>query len=103
MYTGRWETGLQKMGPVGPDGFAQNIFGWTKENINSQQIGNNSQQIGTNVANPIDKDNIISDAKQIKLTNMQACGAPSRREGAPLASIFVSWICKESPIIGLCH
>ena len=58
-------------------------------------------QFGTKVANPIDEDNIIGDAEQIQLTNMRASGAPSRRQGAPLASIFVSWICEESPIIGL--
>ena len=28
--------------------------------------------IGTNVANPIDKDNIIGDAEQVQLTNMRA-------------------------------
>ena len=46
----------------------------------------------TNVANPIDDDNIIGNAEQIQLTNMRATGAQSRRQGTPLASIFVSWM-----------
>ena len=33
------------MGPMGPGGFGQNIFGQTKGNFNSLQIGHNSQQI----------------------------------------------------------
>ena len=41
--------GLQKMGPVGPGGFGQNIFGRTKVNFNSRQIGHKSQQIGRTV------------------------------------------------------
>ena len=60
-------------------------------------------RFGTNVANPIAEDDIIGDAEQIQLTNMRASGAPSRRRGVSLASIFVSWICEESPIIGLCQ
>ena len=39
-------TGLQKIGPKEPGGFGQNIFGRTKGNFNSWQIGHNSQQIG---------------------------------------------------------
>ena len=31
-------------------------------------------EIGTNVANPSDKDDIIGDSEQIQLTNMQAFG-----------------------------
>ena len=46
---------------------------------------------GTNVSNPIDEDDIIGDAEQIQLTNMQASGAPSRRQGAPLAPTIV-WL-----------
>ena len=41
--------GLQKIGPVKPCGFGQNIFGRTTENFNSQQIGQNSQQTGQTV------------------------------------------------------
>ena len=37
--------GLQKLGPVGPGGFGQNILGQTKGNLNSQQIMHNAQQI----------------------------------------------------------
>ena len=61
------------------------------------------RMFGTNVANLTDEDDIIGDSEKIQLTNMRASGAPSRRRGASLASIFVSWICKESPIIGLCQ
>ena len=32
-------------GSMEPGGFGQNIFGWTKGNFNSWQIGHNSQQI----------------------------------------------------------
>ena len=56
---------------------------------------------GTNIANPTDKDNIISDFEQIQLTNMQSSGALRRSRGAPLSSIFVTWICEEQPILGL--
>ena len=59
--------------------------------------------IGTNVANPIDKDDTIVDAENIQLRNMRASRAQSCRRGAPLACIFVSWICDESPIKGLCQ
>ena len=128
------------------------------------------EDIGTNVANPIDKDDIIGDAEQIQLTNMQASAVELRARGeelyctysgehisqfdlqgisdfrslligfatldntvdwqkhcnsyqlrqynrrcqvntavkyasqcSALASIFVSWICEESLIIGLCR
>ena len=73
----------------------------TKQAVAFFDIFRTDSSNGTNVANPIDKDNIIGNAEQIQLTNMQASGAPSWRQGAPLASISVSWICKESPIIGL--
>ena len=69
-------------------------FGWHR---------NLAPKFGTNVANPIDEDNINGDAEQIQLTNVRASGAPSRRQGAPLASLFASWICEESPIIDLCQ
>ena len=59
-----------------------------------------SGQIGTNVANLTDKDDIISDSEQIQVINVQASGALSGRRGAPLACMNVSWICEESPIIG---
>ena len=39
---------------------------------------------GTNVANPIDEDDIISDAKQIQLTNMQASTVELRANGKEL-------------------
>ena len=42
-----------------------------------------------------------SNLQQIQLTDMQDSGALSWRRGALLASIFVSWICEELPIIGL--
>ena len=42
-----------------------------------------------------DFDHIIDDFEKIQLSNMRAFGAPSRRQGAPLACIFVSWICQE--------
>ena len=42
--------------------------------------------IGTNVANPIDKDDIIDNAKQIKLTNMQASAVELRARGEELHS-----------------
>ena len=37
--------------------------------------------IGTNVANPINKNDIIDNAKQIKLTNMQASAVELRARG----------------------
>ena len=55
-------------------------------------------EISTNVANPINKDDINGDAEEIQLTNMQASEAPRRWRGASLASIFVSWICKAQLI-----
>ena len=58
---------------------------------------------GTNVANPTDEDNINGGSEQIHLTNMRASGAPRRSQEAPLASIFISWICEEPPIIGICQ
>ena len=61
------------------------------------------EEIGTNVANLNDKDKIIGNSEQMQLTNMRASGAPSQRRGDPLASIFVSWICEELLIIGLCQ
>ena len=45
----------------------------------------------------------INCAEQIQLTNMRAIEAPSRRRGASLASIFISWICKAQMIPGLCQ
>ena len=57
----------------------------------------------TNVAGPGDEDNINDRSEQIQLTNMQASGAPRQSRGAPLATIFVSWICQEQLIIDLCH
>ena len=47
-------------------------------------------EIGTNVANPSDEDDIIGDSEKIQLTNMRAFGALRQSRGAPLASIFVS-------------
>ena len=57
--------------------------------------------IGTNVANPTDKDDIIGDSEQIQLTIMRASEALSRRRGNSLVRIFVSWICEELLITGL--
>ena len=42
---------------------------------------------GTNVAWPVDKDSIIDCAKQVWLTEMQASGAPSRRQWASLVCV----------------
>ena len=39
---------------------------------------------GTNVANPIDEDNIIGDAEQIQLTNMRASAVELRARGEEL-------------------
>ena len=39
---------------------------------------------GTNVANPIDKDNIIGDAEQIQLTHMRASAVELRAGGEEL-------------------
>ena len=39
---------------------------------------------GTNIANPIDKDDIISDAKQIQLTNKRASAVELRATGEEL-------------------
>ena len=64
-------------------------------------LGQNGEN-GKNVGHPIVEDDIIGDAEKIQLKNMRASGAPSRRQGAPLACIFVCWICKELPIIGIC-
>ena len=47
-------------------------------------------QCETNVASPADKDGVINCAEQIKLTNIRANEALSQRQGASLASIFVS-------------
>ena len=38
-------------------------------------------QIGTNVANPIDEDDIFGDAEQIQLTNMRASAVELRARG----------------------
>ena len=59
--------------------------------------------IGTNVASLADKDGVINCAEKIQLTNMQSSEAPSRRWGASLERIFVSWICKAQLIKGLCQ
>ena len=40
--------------------------------------------IGKNIANPIDKDDIIGDAKQIQLTNMRASAVELRARGKEL-------------------
>ena len=44
-----------------------------------------------NVALPANKDGVIGCAKQIRLTEMQASEAPSRRRGASLASMSVKY------------
>ena len=72
------------------------IGDWAGEEINTGEIINKEglrdyiavlgMLYGTNVANPIDKDDIIGHAKQIQLTNIEAGGAPSQRQGAPLPS-----------------
>ena len=60
-------------------------------------------QTGTNVASPADEDGVINCTEQIQLTNRRASEAPSRRRGASLASIFVSWIGEAQLITGLCQ
>ena len=60
-------------------------------------------QYGTNVANPNNEDNIISDAKPIQLTIMRASAVELWARGEELhctapASIFVSQICEELPL-----
>ena len=50
------------------------------------------RQIGTNVANPIDKDDIIGKAEQIQLTNMQASGAPIYGVGRTITVICAGQI-----------
>ena len=65
-------------------------------------------EISTNLANPINKDDINGDAEEIQLTNMQASAVqwsskPEARSSTSLASIFLGLICEELPIIGLCR
>ena len=57
----------------------------------------------TLVASLADKDSVVICAEHIQLTNMQASEALSRRRGASLESIFVSWICRAQLITGLCQ
>ena len=45
---------------VGPDGFGHNLFGQTKGNFNSRQIGHNSLKIRQNIAFLRDQKSIIS-------------------------------------------
>ena len=80
---------------------------WALEGLSWREsfprCSNDFPQIGTNVASSADKDGVIDCAKQVQLTNIRASEAPSRRRGASLASIFVSWICKAQMITGLCQ
>ena len=76
----------------------------TKKKLNKNTIlVSRIQSLKTNVAGPGDEDDIIGCSEQIQLTNMRASGAPKRSQGAPLARIFVSWICGELPIMGICQ
>ena len=49
-----------------PGGFGQNIFGWTKGNFNSWQIGHNSQQIEQLTA---DGTNCLDDTTKLSTIN----------------------------------
>ena len=54
-----------------------------------------TNNISTKLAGPDYEEDIIDYSEQIKLTYMQDSGAPRQSRGAPQASMFVSWICKE--------
>ena len=47
--------------------------------------------VGTHIANPIDKEDIIGDAEQIQLTNMRASTVDVRARGKELQCTALHW------------